>query len=374
MVDLAAALTRLRTPALPVEVDRPNLRFRVLGMQDAVAATLSDADARTVWVRELPTHAGVDALVNAFQHFGPVVHVSIPRWKDGRAKGFAFVELATVVAARNAVSATQVSAFGKVLVVTAVEEWHAFKVGRRRTRRERRIIEGETVRPRPTKDAAVQDVAGDIAMRESSVDGDGMRDTADNALDNVASNAADNIADNAADNDDDGDIGECTPNIHYQRGLLLRIRGLSGATEKVTRGKLYDAFEAFGPVSFVEFKKGADECVARFIHWSGCARGVAELGDGPNGSSMEVHTVEEEENGKVDENLNRNGGVEKGCGGKLLGAEVRAERLSGGDEENYWRAIYKQRDAHAASRARREAEQTARRVKTRPRHARRAKK
>jgi len=52
----------------------------------------SEVDNCTVYVENIPAEADHDFLRNLFSTYGEVVYVSIPKFKSGRSKGFAFVE------------------------------------------------------------------------------------------------------------------------------------------------------------------------------------------------------------------------------------------------------------------------------------------
>jgi len=52
----------------------------------------SEVDSCTVYVENIPADADHDFLRNLFSTYGEVVYVSMPKFKSGRSKGFAFVE------------------------------------------------------------------------------------------------------------------------------------------------------------------------------------------------------------------------------------------------------------------------------------------
>lgn len=59
-------------------------------------------DECSVYVQRLPTETDHEWLIDFFSKYGPVVYVSIPKYKDSRKiKGFAFVEYETPAAAQK---------------------------------------------------------------------------------------------------------------------------------------------------------------------------------------------------------------------------------------------------------------------------------
>lgn len=61
-------------------------------------------DECTVYVQNLPLHADHDWLTLVFSNYGPVVYVSIPRYKNNKKiKGFAFVEFDTPLGAKECI-------------------------------------------------------------------------------------------------------------------------------------------------------------------------------------------------------------------------------------------------------------------------------
>ena len=60
-----------------------------------VPGTTSDIDNCTVYVENLAPDADHDVIRNIFTPYGDIVYVSIPKFKSGRSKGFAFIEFKT---------------------------------------------------------------------------------------------------------------------------------------------------------------------------------------------------------------------------------------------------------------------------------------
>ena len=69
-----------------------------------VAREDANVDECTLYVERIPSHLGsIDALETVFEKYGKVVYVSLPRYKrDGKAKGFAFVQFDKAENAKNA--------------------------------------------------------------------------------------------------------------------------------------------------------------------------------------------------------------------------------------------------------------------------------
>ena len=57
-----------------------------------IASSPSDIDNRTVYAENLPPDADHESIRSIFLPHGEVVYVSIPKFKSGRSKGFAFIE------------------------------------------------------------------------------------------------------------------------------------------------------------------------------------------------------------------------------------------------------------------------------------------
>ena len=57
-----------------------------------VAGSTSDIDSCTVYAENLAPDADHDIVRNIFTPYGEIVYVSIPKFKSGRSKGFAFIE------------------------------------------------------------------------------------------------------------------------------------------------------------------------------------------------------------------------------------------------------------------------------------------
>lgn len=57
-----------------------------------VPASSTDIDSCTVYAENLPPDADHDSIRSLFLPFGEVVYVSMPKFKSGRSKGFAFIE------------------------------------------------------------------------------------------------------------------------------------------------------------------------------------------------------------------------------------------------------------------------------------------
>lgn len=96
---LSRALTESRFLALSPDGLRVGRREPYVAQPDAAH------DACTVYVERLPLHSHHASIGTYFARYGPVVHVSMPRFRVSRRfKGFAFVQFATPAAARAAVA------------------------------------------------------------------------------------------------------------------------------------------------------------------------------------------------------------------------------------------------------------------------------
>jgi len=60
-----------------------------------IPTTSSQADNQTIYVENLPAEADHSYLRNFFATYGEVLYVSVPKFKSGRSKGFAFVEFSS---------------------------------------------------------------------------------------------------------------------------------------------------------------------------------------------------------------------------------------------------------------------------------------
>ena len=60
-----------------------------------VPGSSCDIDSCTVYAENLAPEADHDVIRNIFSSFGDIVYVSIPKFKSGRSKGFAFIEFKT---------------------------------------------------------------------------------------------------------------------------------------------------------------------------------------------------------------------------------------------------------------------------------------
>jgi hypothetical protein len=76
---------------------------RVIPFRDLPAGAF---DACTIYVERLPLHSHHESIARYFSTWGPVLHVSMPRFRlTRRFKGFAFVQFATPAAAQSALTA-----------------------------------------------------------------------------------------------------------------------------------------------------------------------------------------------------------------------------------------------------------------------------
>ena len=74
------------------EIKLSDCKSKVTRRNDFVPSSSSDIDSRTIYAENLPPDADHDFIRSVFVPYGEVVYVSMPKFKSGRSKGFAFIE------------------------------------------------------------------------------------------------------------------------------------------------------------------------------------------------------------------------------------------------------------------------------------------
>lgn len=302
------------------------VRFRLRGgnqqLRKDVARVLADVEHRTVFVTHVPPQVDRDSVERGFGAFGKVVFVSLPRSENGVGRGFAFIEYATVHQAKRCI-ATISRALGSSRVhraaIPTLPTVRAFPHAEWRRRQNFR-------KQRSAHSTGAQKQCSG-PMREKKM--------VNNATENTATTGADHIMET------EGVKGGGDERDRWTQGLVLHIRGLSktaggghnagslNRTETISRRRLYEVFEEYGAVSFIEYSpKRKDECYVRFLHPSGASRALAAL------TGMDP-------------------GAPRAPRAPVLGTVVNAVLLAGLRERDYWNRVFAGRSEKAARKARR---------------------
>ena len=86
--ELVKALSYIESDSIELS----SCKTKVSRKSPFIASSPSDIDNRTVYAENLPPDADHESIRNIFLPYGEVVYVSIPKFKSGRSKGFAFIE------------------------------------------------------------------------------------------------------------------------------------------------------------------------------------------------------------------------------------------------------------------------------------------
>lgn len=331
------ALRDVREPPLEFqESDSGKTLVRIEGgmrkVEGEVQRLRKDEDERTIYVEPLRGDTTRAEIQHLFSAFGNVVYVSIPRFNDGRCKGFCFIEFSACVSAKRAIDAinqTQVySERLRVLRALMRAEWRKRKEAFKDTKKQQRI---EVARRRHSlnkspqapasasasaSQPASQPVPTSISARTSQADippppSHAATENADTSQEKAATTKQDDKPEeNAVANTDDSP-SHFPP---FERGSILSISGLLRGKEKLTRRLLYQCLRQYGDVAFIDFTpRSADECKVRFACAVSAAKARAAL------SATDSANV--------------------------CGVVVKAEVLEGEVEEEYWQHIQERRRA-----------------------------
>jgi len=74
------------------EIKLSDCKSKVTRRNEFMPSSSSDIDGRTIYAENLPPDADHDFIRSVFVPYGEVVYVSMPKFKSGRSKGFAFIE------------------------------------------------------------------------------------------------------------------------------------------------------------------------------------------------------------------------------------------------------------------------------------------
>lgn len=341
--DIICALRSLRAPRIEFDCKDADIcsaiendgsksvttRFRLRGGNDQigkdVARVLEDVEHRTVFVTHIPLEINRDLVENAFRKFGKVVFVSLPRLPNGIGKGFAFVEYATVYQAKRCIasisralssSSSTVNQHPLPTLPNVRVFPHAEWQRRQNSRKQRR--------------------ADRVCVEKAGCDnGERERVSMHGIIRPTSGTRGDCIPKTGCEKKEGCEDGQWT------QGLILHVRGLSKAssrsdkkvgtspTEPVSRRSLYETFEEYGAISFIEYTpKRKDECFVRFLHPSGASRALAALtGMDPNAPKTPRASV--------------------------LGTVVDVDLLAGQRERDYWHRVFAGRADKTARKARR---------------------
>jgi RNA binding motif/RNA recognition motif. (a.k.a. RRM, RBD, or RNP domain) len=269
LVDLCASATDIINAAATrpdlLETDRATDRVRLVGGLAALDAILDpalehDEDERTLFLAPLPASVTRSQILAALHASTPVLFVSIPRVPEtGLGKGYAFVEFATVDAARACAASVcerkgaLVRRWSRITVVTRTA-WKAAKA------------EKVAERHRPQGGTSTQHVMKDVRRRREM-----------QQQEQVESDT--NV----------GVVSECTfarrkcvsstPQVRstalaFEPGVVIRATGFSVPT---TRAFLRNFFENVGgPVAFVDYRPSTPGTVCvRFMQASSASAAVA---------------------------------------------------------------------------------------------------
>eukprot|EP00177_Eucheuma_denticulatum_P000397 GFKZ01000688.1.p1 GENE.GFKZ01000688.1~~GFKZ01000688.1.p1 ORF type:complete len:514 (+),score=109.15 GFKZ01000688.1:107-1648(+) len=104
--DILAGLQSLPSPFLEFRDITSKSEFRLQGgiskLQQLISKARKNEDDRTIYVESLAPSATREQVQNSFSRFGNIAYLSIPRFRNGRCKGFCFVEFLETEAARCA--------------------------------------------------------------------------------------------------------------------------------------------------------------------------------------------------------------------------------------------------------------------------------
>lgn len=340
--DIICALRSLRAPRIEFDGENSDIcdanttdasksattRFRLRGgthqIGKDVARVLANVEHRTVFVTHVPPQMNHDLVENAFRIFGKVVFVSLPRLPNGTGKGFAFVEYATVYQAKRCIASIS-RALGSSSTVNqhplptlpTVRVFPHAEWKRRQNSRKQRNADRLSVEKVRRNDAAGEHTSVHCTTKLTT------------------SATTDCIGETECEKKRGGKEDQWT------QGLILHVRGLSKASgrankevgtnrmEPVSRRRLYEAFEEYGAISFIEYSpKRKDECFVRFLHPSGASRALAAL-TGMDPSAPHAPRA------------------------SVLGTVVNVDLLAGQRERDYWHRVFAGRADKTARKARR---------------------
>lgn len=351
------ALRNIHKPPLEFqESDCDKVLVRIKGgiqkLNDEVQQLTKDEEERTIYVEPLHADTTRAEIKDLFAAFGEVVYISIPRFNDGRCKGFCFIEFTACVSARTAVDAANQAQVHserlRDLRALMRAEWRerkeAFKDAKKKQRievarrRHASIKSPRALAPVPEPVPTLTSARApriDIPPPSSPVAAENFNTSHEKA---TAANHVSKSKENATAITDD----PCSHLCPSERGVILSISGLLHAKTKPTRRLLYECVCQFGDVAFIDFTpRSADVCKVRFACAESAAKAMAALS--------------------------------AAGGANMCGTEVRVEILEGEKEEEYWRHIQEKRKARNERQKRKDERGQDRRVEGRVQPRRKAK-
>jgi len=97
-----------------------------------------DADARTIYLEPVPADVTHEKIANIVEKYGKVGYISIPRFENGDAKGFAFVEFESELSVSNCLGGVQGHELHEPLRIISKHEWLQMKEKFKEQKREHR--------------------------------------------------------------------------------------------------------------------------------------------------------------------------------------------------------------------------------------------
>lgn len=353
------ALRNIHTPPLEFqESDGSGVLVRITGgmqnVEEEVMQLRKDEEDRTIYVEPLCASITRTEIEQLFSPFGKLLYISIPRFKDGRCKGFCFIEFATCESAKEAVDSVNHSRVHseKLNGLRALmrAEWRRRKDTYKDAKKQQRI---EAARRRHSANqtahlrASLPPSASKAALTSTESSQKGIPAASSNVTTNDDNTSQEEAAVGKHNESSGTEVAATRENPpiftpSFERGVILSISGLLSGEKKPTQRFLYECLSQFGDVAFIDFTpRVADICKARFTNAESAAKARAAF--------------------------SVTGGA------KVYGAAVKAELLEGQAEEEYWRHIHERRKARDERRKQKREGRQERRVEGRIQPRRRAK-
>lgn len=224
--------------------------FRIKGGLEELERLLTSGpreseDDRTIYAEPFDASVNHDDVRKMFAEYGDIVYISIPRFRDGKAKGFAFVEFDDMKSLQRCIRC--VSLESGPMRVMSKKKWVEKKEQYKQLKKEMKK-----------------------RAREESLKVAKALDQTTKKRPKRPSRPAGNLHENDASQTDI----EVPP---FVKGVVFSIKGLRSA-KNVTRKALYECLEEYGPIAYLEYKKKSpDECTVRYMHPVSAQRALESL-------------------------------------------------------------------------------------------------